>query len=412
LSRTRGLIWHDGELQDWAAARTHVMNHTLNYGIGVIEGLRAYPADGGSALFRLHDHTRRLFDSAHILGIDVPYGFDELIAAQCRTVRASGLSAAYLRVLLYCGVDGLGLHADDANTDGVVDDWHQDAAGGLEAHCFMAAWHMGPYFGATALEQGLRVRVSSFSRHHVNVTLCRAKATGNYLNSMMALREATRDGYDEALMLDHTGFVMEGSGENVFIVRDGVLYTPDLTAALDGITRRSIITLAREDGIEVVEKPHHPRRGLHRRRGLLHRHRRRGHADPRGGRARHRQWQPRPDHRAAAGAVLRGGAWSQQKSIARHIQTIEGERMRERAEKEHERAEKERARGEGAGTRSRTARTPRERARANGKGSGASRDRATQGAVERSRLRLKFLETVKVFAVGWISVAHPPSDCP
>jgi len=255
MSTTRGLIWHDGELQDWAAARTHVMNHTLNYGIGVIEGLRAYPADGGSALFRLHDHTRRLFDSAHILGIDVPYGFDELIAAQCQTVRASGLSAAYLRVVLYCGVDGLGLHADDANTDGVVDDWHKDAAGGLKAHCFMAAWHMGPYFGATALEQGLRVRVSSFSRHHVNSILCRAKATGNYLNSMLAYREATRDGYDEALMLDHTGFVMEGSGENVFIVRDGVLYTPELTAALDGITRRSIITLAREDGIEVVEKP-------------------------------------------------------------------------------------------------------------------------------------------------------------
>jgi len=255
MGNKRGLIWHDGELQDWAAARTHVMNHSLNYGLGVIEGLRAYAADGGSALFRLQDHTRRLFDSAHILGIDLPYGFDELIAAQRLTVQASGLSAGYLRVVLYCGVDGLGLHADDANTDGVVDDWHQDGAGGLKARCFMAAWRMGPYFGAAALEHGVRVRVSSFSRHHVNITLCRAKATGNYMNSLLAYREATRDGYDEALMLDHTGFVMEGSGENVFIVRDGVLYSPELTAALDGITRRSIITLAQEAGIEVVEKP-------------------------------------------------------------------------------------------------------------------------------------------------------------
>ena len=265
MRSTRGVIWHDGEFQDWHAARTHVMNHTLNYGIGVIEGLRAYPGDRGSAIFRLRDHTRRLFESAQILGIDVPYGFDELMAAQRDAVAASGLDAAYVRVTLYCGVDALGLHADDGHPDSddaqhpaaadYKDDWNQDATGGLRAHCFIAVWHMGPYFGARALQAGIRVRVSSYTRHHVNIMLCRAKATGNYLNSMLAYREATRDGYDEALMLDHTGFVMEGSGENVFLVRDGMLYTPALTAALDGITRRSIITLAREDGIEVIEKP-------------------------------------------------------------------------------------------------------------------------------------------------------------
>jgi branched-chain amino acid aminotransferase len=205
--------------------------------MGVFEGVRAYRTDKGPAIFRLRDHTDRLFDSAHILGMKLPFDRETIDEAQRVAVRENGLDSAYIRPMFFYGPEGMGLRADN-----------------LQVHCIVAAWEWGAYLGEENMTKGIRIRVSSYTRHHVNITMCRAKANGNYMNSMMALQEALRDGYDEALLLDASGYVMEGSGENVFIVRKGVLYTPDLTSALDGITRRTIITLARELGIEVVEK--------------------------------------------------------------------------------------------------------------------------------------------------------------
>ncbi len=232
-----GWIWLDGALVPWRDARTHVLTHTLHYGMGVFEGVRAYATDRGTAIFRLQDHTNRLFNSAHILGMPLPYDQETLNEAQRAAVRENGLESAYIRPMCFFGSEGMGLRAD-----------------GLRVHCMVAAWEWGAYLGEDNMRQGIRIRVSSFTRHHVNITMCRAKANGNYMNSMLALQEALRDGYDEALLLDAEGYVMEGSGENIFIVRDGVLYTPDLTSALDGITRRTVIALAQELGIPVVEK--------------------------------------------------------------------------------------------------------------------------------------------------------------
>jgi branched-chain amino acid aminotransferase len=232
-----GLIWHNGEMVPWREAKTHVLTHTFHYGMGVFEGVRAYRTDKGPAIFRLRDHTDRLFDSAHILGMKLPFDRETIDEAQRVAVRENGLDSAYIRPMFFYGPEGMGLRADN-----------------LQVHCIVAAWEWGAYLGEENMTKGIRIRVSSYTRHHVNITMCRAKANGNYMNSMMALQEALRDGYDEALLLDASGYVMEGSGENVFIVRKGVLYTPDLTSALDGITRRTIITLARELGIEVVEK--------------------------------------------------------------------------------------------------------------------------------------------------------------
>jgi branched-chain amino acid aminotransferase len=232
-----GLIWHNGEMVPWRDAKTHVLTHTFHYGMGVFEGVRAYRTDKGPAIFRLRDHTDRLFDSAHILGMKLPYDRETIDEAQRVAVRENNLDSAYIRPMFFYGPEGMGLRADN-----------------LEVHCIVAAWEWGSYLGEENMTKGIRIRVSSYTRHHVNITMCRAKANGNYMNSMMALQEALRDGYDEALMLDASGYVMEGSGENVFIVRKGVLYTPDLTSALDGITRRTIMTLARELGIDVVEK--------------------------------------------------------------------------------------------------------------------------------------------------------------
>lgn len=232
-----GLIWYDGALVPWREANTHVLTHSLHYGMGVFEGVRAYQTDRGTAIFRLAEHTDRLLRSAHILGIPAPYDRDTLNAAQRAVVRENGLNSAYIRPLFFYGSEGMGLRADN-----------------LKVHCIIAAWSWGAYLGEENMRRGIRIRVSSFTRHHVNVTMCRAKATGNYMNSMLALQEALRDGYDEALLLDTNGYVMEGSGENLFIVRDGVLYTPDLTSALDGITRRTVMTLAGEIGLSVVEK--------------------------------------------------------------------------------------------------------------------------------------------------------------
>lgn len=232
-----GVIWLDGELIPWREAKTHVLTHTLHYGMGVFEGVRAYKAEKGTAIFRLNEHTDRLFNSAHILGMKIPYSREELNDAQLSAVRENDLESAYLRPMCFYGSEGMGLRADN-----------------LQVHCMVAAWNWGAYLGDENMEKGIRIRVSSFTRHHVNATMCRAKANGNYMNSMMALQEALHDGYDEALLLDANGFVMEGSGENIFIVKDSVLYTPDLTSALDGITRKTVMRLADEEGLRVVEK--------------------------------------------------------------------------------------------------------------------------------------------------------------
>ena len=232
-----GVIWLDGEMVPWREAKTHVLTHTLHYGMGVFEGVRAYHAEQGTAIFRLQEHTERLFRSAHILNMPMPFDRDTLDEAQKAAVRENNLDSAYIRPMCFYGSEGMGLRADN-----------------LKVHCMVAAWEWGAYLGAENMEKGIRIRVSSFTRHHVNITMCRAKANGNYMNSMLALQEALHDGYDEALLLDAEGYVMEGSGENIFIVRDGVLYTPDLTSALDGITRKTVIELAQEMGYKVVEK--------------------------------------------------------------------------------------------------------------------------------------------------------------
>ncbi len=232
-----GVIWLDGEMVPWREAKVHVLTHTLHYGTGVFEGVRAYKTDNGAAIFRLQEHTDRLFRSAHILGMPMPFDTDTLNEAQKAVVRENNLDSAYIRPMCFYGSEGMGLRADN-----------------LQVHAMVAAWSWGAYLGEELLEKGIRIKVSSFTRHHVNITMCRAKANGNYMNSMMALKEALDCGYDEALLLDAEGYVMEGSGENIFIVRDGVIYTPDLTSALDGITRNTVMALCKELGIPVVEK--------------------------------------------------------------------------------------------------------------------------------------------------------------
>ena len=232
-----GVIWLDGELVPWREAKVHVLTHTLHYGTGVFEGVRAYHAEQGTAIFRLEDHTDRLFRSAHILGMNIPYDKETLNEVQKQIVHENKLDSAYLRPMCFYGAEGIGLRADN-----------------LKVHVMVAGWEWGAYLGAEALEKGIRIRTSSYTRHHVNITMCKAKANGNYINSTLALQEALRDGYDEALLLDVDGFVAEGSGENVFIVRNGVIFTPDLTSALEGITRETIVTLAEEFGYKVREK--------------------------------------------------------------------------------------------------------------------------------------------------------------
>jgi branched-chain amino acid aminotransferase len=232
-----GVIWLDGELVPWREAKVHVLTHTLHYGMGVFEGVRAYKTDSGTAIFRLKEHTNRLFRSAHILGMNMPYDKDTLNEVQCVVVRENKLDSAYLRPMCFLGSEGMGLRADNLST-----------------HVMVAAWEWGAYLGVESMEKGIRIRTSSYTRHHVNITMCKAKANGNYINSMLALQEALSCGYDEALLLDNEGYVAEGSGENIFIVRDGTLYTPDLTSALEGVTRDTIVVLADEFGIPLVEK--------------------------------------------------------------------------------------------------------------------------------------------------------------
>ena len=233
-----GVIWMDGELVPWRDAKIHVLTHTLHYGMGVFEGVRAYKsADRGTCVFRLEEHTDRLFRSAHIMRMPMPYDKAALNQAQKRVIRENNLQESYLRPMAFYGSEGMGLRADN-----------------LQVHVMVAAWHWPSYMSPEARNNGIKVRTSSFTRHHVNITMCKAKANGNYINSMLALREALDSGCEEALLLDNEGYVAEGSGENVFIVRDDVIYTPELTSCLDGITRKTIFQLARDCGYAIREK--------------------------------------------------------------------------------------------------------------------------------------------------------------
>lgn len=232
-----GKIWMDGKLIEWRDAKIHVLTHTLHYGMGVFEGVRAYKTPAGTAIFRLREHTKRLFNSAKIFQMAIPFDEATIEAAQREVVRANNLESCYIRPLVWIGSEKLGVSAK-----------------GNTIHVAIAAWPWGAYLGEEGIERGIRVKTSSFSRHHVNVSLVRAKASGYYINSILANQEATSLGYDEALLLDTDGYVSEGSGENVFIVRNGVIYTPDLASCLDGITRDATLAIARDLGIEVREK--------------------------------------------------------------------------------------------------------------------------------------------------------------
>ena len=232
-----GVIWYDGKMVPWRDANTHVLTHTLHYGLGVFEGLRAYETAQGSAIFRLQEHTDRLFNSAHIFMMKIPYSKDVIMQAQCDVVKQNRLTSGYIRPIAFYGAEAMGLSAKT-----------------LSVHVAIAAWPWGTYLGPESLENGIRVKTSSFTRHHVNINMCRAKSVTTYANSILANQEVGLDGYDEALLLDVEGYVAEGSGENIFIIKQGKIYTPDLTSCLEGITRASIIELAAEAGIPVIEK--------------------------------------------------------------------------------------------------------------------------------------------------------------
>jgi branched-chain amino acid aminotransferase len=229
-----GLIWYDGKLVPWRSATTHVLTHSLHYGLAVFEGVRAYNTVNGTAIFRLKEHTQRLFDSAHIYMMKIPYSREVIMEAQKEVVRANKLESCYIRPIAFYGSEKMGVSPK-----------------GASVHVAIAAWPWGAYLGAEALDKGIRVKTSSHARHHVNVSMCRAKYSGTYANSILANLEATEHGYDEGLLLDVDGFVAEGSGENLFMVKNGKIYEPELTSALIGITRDSIITMARDMGYTV-----------------------------------------------------------------------------------------------------------------------------------------------------------------
>ena len=238
LSQLTGSIWLDGELVPWGEAKVHVLTHTFHYGLGVFEGVRAYEtADQGACIFRLKEHTDRLFRSAKILQMEMPFDKDMLNEAQREVVRVNNLKEGYIRPMCFLGSEGMGLRADN-----------------LKTHVMVAAWPWPSYMDPEARDRGIRVRTSSYTRHHVNITMCKAKANGNYINSILALREALDAGCEEALLLDNEGYVAEGSGENVFLVRDGTIYTPELTSCLEGITRDSIFRIAADWGYQVKER--------------------------------------------------------------------------------------------------------------------------------------------------------------
>ena len=232
-----GKIWKDGHMIEWRDATLHMLTHSLHYGMAIFEGVRAYKTVDGTAIFRLKEHTQRLFNSAKIFQMQMPYDMETLMAAQLDVVRANKLESCYIRPLAWIGSEKMGV-----------------SARGNTIHVSVAAWPWGAYLGEEGLAKGIRVKTSSFTRHHVNISMVRAKASGYYINSILANQEVTADGYDEALLLDTEGYVSEGAGENVFIVKAGKIYTPDLASCLDGITRDSVLTMARDLGIEIIEK--------------------------------------------------------------------------------------------------------------------------------------------------------------
>jgi branched-chain amino acid aminotransferase len=232
-----GFIWMDGNIIDWRNAKVHVLTHTLHYGMGVFEGVRAYKTAHGTAIFRLQEHTQRFFNSAKIFQMKIAFSPKELMQAQKDILKLNKLESGYLRPIAWLGSEKMGV-----------------AARGNTVHVAVAAWPWGAYLGEDGVTNGIRVKTSSYTRHHVNVSMVRAKASGYYINSILANSEATAEGYDEALLLDTDGYVSEGSGENVFMVRNGVIYTPDVASCLDGITRDAILTIARDEGIQVKEK--------------------------------------------------------------------------------------------------------------------------------------------------------------
>ncbi|MDN3919415.1 branched-chain amino acid transaminase [Roseateles violae] len=233
-----GKIWMDGELVDWRDAKIHVLSHTLHYGCGAFEGVRAYKTDKGTAIFRLREHTERLFNSAKILRMKIPFSIEQVEQAQRQVVRENNLESCYLRPLTWIGSEKLGVSPK-----------------GNKIHLMVAAWAWGAYLGEEGMRRGIRVKTSSYTRHHVNITMTQAKAVSNYTNSILANMEALDDGYDEALLLDAAGFVSEGAGENLFVIKNGVVYTPDLSAgALNGITRNTIFHICQDLGLKLVEK--------------------------------------------------------------------------------------------------------------------------------------------------------------
>jgi len=233
-----GKIWMDGQLVEWRDAKIHVLTHTLHYGCGAFEGVRAYKTVDGTAIFRLKEHTERLFNSAKILRMQIPFTHEQVMAAQTQVVRENQLESCYLRPLTWVGSQKLGVSMK-----------------GNTIHLMVAAWPWGAYLGEDGMKNGIRVKISSYTRHHVNITMTQAKAVSNYTNSILANQEATDDGYDEAMLLDASGFVSEGAGENVFVVKDGVVYTPDLSAgALNGITRNTVMHICKDLGLELVQK--------------------------------------------------------------------------------------------------------------------------------------------------------------
>ena len=239
MATQQGKLWLDGELVDQPEAKVHVLTHSLHYGLAVFEGVRAYETpDGRTAIFRLVEHTERLLNSAKIFQLNVPYSHAELAQAQKDVVRQNGLASAYIRPLIWVGSEKLGIAAKDNSI-----------------HAAVAAWHWGAYLGEDGINNGIRAKTSSYTHHHPNVTMCKAKAAANYPVSILANQEATKAGYDEAILMDPQGYVCQGSGENLFLVKNGELHTPDLAGgALDGITRRTIIEFANDLGIKVIER--------------------------------------------------------------------------------------------------------------------------------------------------------------
>jgi branched-chain amino acid aminotransferase len=233
-----GKIWMDGELVEWRDAKIHVLTHTLHYGCGAFEGVRAYKTEQGPAIYRLREHTERLFNSGKILRMKIPFTLEAVMQAQVDVIKANGLDSGYLRPLIWIGSEKLGVSPK-----------------GNKVHLMVAAWPWGAYLGEEGMRRGIRVKTSSYTRHHVNITMTQSKTVSNYTNSILANMEATDDGYDEALLLDATGFVSEGAGENLFIIKNGVVYTPDLSAgALNGITRNTIFHICQDLGLKLVEK--------------------------------------------------------------------------------------------------------------------------------------------------------------